>query len=289
MTPLALVLILAAATCHATWNVLLKRAGGGSPLFLWLTFALGLMLYVPAAMAVALIERPSIGLGELTFVLVSGGLHLGYFLLLQRGYRAGDLSLVYPLARGTGPALATVAAIVIFAERPSPLALFGALLVVCGLVTLSRPRRLVDLDALRAGVAVGYSMGTGAFIAAYTLWDAHAVAVLAIPPLLLEWASNMVRTAVLAPLAVRRTAQVALIWHTHRTEVLCTAVLSPLAYILVLTALVSTPVSYVAPARELSIVIGTAMGAWLLGETAAARRLPAAAMIVIGVGALAVG
>jgi hypothetical protein len=80
-------------------------------LFLWLTFALGLMLYVPAAIAVALIERPPVGLRELTFVLVSGGLHLGYFLLLQRGCRAGDLSLVYPLARGTGPALATVAAI----------------------------------------------------------------------------------------------------------------------------------------------------------------------------------
>jgi drug/metabolite transporter (DMT)-like permease len=289
MTPLALALVLAAATCHATWNVLLKRAGGGGPLFLWLTFALGLMLYVPAAIAVALIERPPVGLRELTFVLVSGGLHLGYFLLLQRGYRAGDLSLVYPLARGTGSALATVAAIVVFAERTSPLALFGAFLVVCGLVALSRPRRLVDLDASHAGVAVGYALATGSFIAAYTLWDAHAVAALAIPPLLLEWASNAVRTALLAPLVVRRTAEVALIWHEHRTEVLGIAVISPLAYILVLTALVSTPVSYVAPARELSIVIGTAMGAWLLGEAAAARRLPAAAVIVIGVGALAVG
>jgi drug/metabolite transporter (DMT)-like permease len=112
---------------------------------------------------------------------------------------------------------------------------------------------------------------------------------LAIPPLLLEWASNAVRTALLAPLVVRRTAEVALIWREHWTEVLGIAVISPLAYILVLTALVSTPVSYVAPARELSIVIGTAMGAWLLGETAAARRLPAGAVIVIGVGALAFG
>ncbi|MGH3010234.1 MAG: EamA family transporter [Gaiellaceae bacterium] len=287
MTPLALALVLAAATGHATWNMLLKRAGGG-PVFLWLTFALGLALYAPLAAGLVLIERPPIGLRELTFMLGSGGLHLGYFLLLERGYRAGDLSLVYPLARGTGPALATVAAIVFFAERPSPLALFGAILVACGLLVLSGPRRLVDLDAPRAAAAVGYALATGSFIAAYTLWDAHAVAVVAISPLLLEWASNAVRTALLAPLVARRPGDVASIWREHRTEVLGVAALSPLAYILVLSALVSTPVSYVSPARELSIVIGVAMGSWLLGE-AAARRLPAAAMIVVGVTALALG
>jgi drug/metabolite transporter (DMT)-like permease len=288
VTPIALALVLAAATCHATWNLLLKRAGGGE-LFLWLTFALALALYAPVAIAVLLIAPPSLGLRELTFLLGSGGLHLGYFLLLQRGYRTGDLSLVYPLARGAGPAIATAGAIVVFAERPSRLALLGGLLVLCGLVALSQPRRLVGRDGARAGAAICYALAAGSVIAAYTLWDAHAVAAVAIPPLLLEWASNAVRTALLAPLAVPRRAAVGSIWREHRTEALSVAVLSPLAYILVLTALVSAPVSAVAPTREVSIVIGTAMSAWLLGEAAAMRRFAAAAVIVVGVSAIAVG
>src|SRR5215218_11115769 len=287
MTLPILGLVLLAAVAHAVWNLLAKGGQGGQG-FVWLYTVAASVLYLPVLVVALIIAPGPLGWEAFVFMAGSGALHTVYASLLQRGYRTGDLSLVYPLARGAGPAIATAGAIVVFAERPSRLALLGGLLVLCGLVALSQPRRLVGRDGARAGAAI-YAMAAGSVIAAYTLWDAHAVAAVAIPPLLLEWASNAVRTALLAPLAVPRRAAVGSIWREHRTEALSVAVLSPLAYILVLTALVSAPVSAVAPTREVSIVIGTAMGAWLLGEAAAMRRFAAAAVIVVGVSAIAVG
>lgn len=215
-------------------------------------------------------------------------IHAAYFLLLQRGYRAGDLSLVYPVARGTGPLLATLAAIALFSERPTWRALAGAAGVIGGIFFMALTRR----DAQRAArhpEAVGFGLVTGLTIAGYTLWDKHAVAVLLIPPLLLDWAGNLGRTLLVSPYALHRWARVREVWRTRRLEVIAVGVLCPLSYILVLTALVFTPVSYVAPAREVSIVIGTLLGSHLLSEPHAARRLAGAAAIMLGVAALALG
>lgn len=139
------------------------------------------------------------------------------------------------------------------------------------------------------GRAVVYGLLTGGFIATYTLWDKHAVSALLIPPLLQSWATILVTTALLTPLAVRNRGKVRAIWRVHRIEALGVAVLSPLLYILVLMALVFSPVSYVARAREISILIGTAMGARLLAEGDTRRRLVAASAMVAGVAALALG
>src|SRR5438045_3045408 len=128
MTGLAIVMVLASAFLHATWNLLAKRAGGGAAL-VWLYDAMALVLYLPVALLVVFLARPNFGLTEVVFMLGSALLHLGYFLLLQRGYQVGDLSLVYPLARGTGPVLSTTIAIAFFGERPSGLAVLGVLLV----------------------------------------------------------------------------------------------------------------------------------------------------------------
>ena len=112
---------------------------------------------------------------------------------------------------------------------------------------------------------------------------------LLIPPLLQSWATTLVTTALLTPLAMRRREETATIWRNHKPEVLGVAVLSPLSYILVLTALVFTPVSYVAPAREVSILIGVLMGASLLSESNLSQRLFAAGAMVVGIVALALG
>ena len=290
MTLVALALVLAAAVCHAVWNLLAKRAGGGAA-FVWLFEALALVLYAPLAVAVAVAERPRLGAAELLFVGGSGLLHLVYFLLLQRGYRTGDLSLVYPLARGTGPALATAAAIALFGERPAPLAVAGAALIAASafLIAGGAGGRGAAGASGRSGGAVGYGLLTGATIAAYTLWDKHAVAELLVSPALMYWGANLVQAAILTPVAVRRWPEVRAHWRRHRRDALGVAALSPLAYILVLTALVSAPVSYVAPAREVSILIGAALGARLLAEGHAARRLAAAGGMVVGIVALAVG
>jgi drug/metabolite transporter (DMT)-like permease len=285
MTGIALGLVLAAACLHATWNLLAKRAGGGAA-FVWLFGALSTLLYTPLALAVLVLQRPVLDTTGLLFILGSGVLHLAYFLVLQRGYRAGDLSLVYPLARGTGPALSTAVAVAVFRERPTPLALAGAVCITTGVFVLAGGARASGGGRL---AAVGYGLLTGALIAAYTLWDKYAVSTLAVPPLLLDYGSNAVRAVLLTPVALRLRADVRHEWRVHRREALGVAVLTPLAYILVLTALVTTPVSYVAPARELSILIGTIMGARLLAEGDTRRRLGAACAIVAGVVALALG
>jgi hypothetical protein len=103
MTVFALVLVLAVATFHATWNLRAKRVGEGGAVFVWLFGFLAALIYAPLAVVVALVEKPHFGPEALVFMFGSGLLHLGYFILLQRGYAVGDLSLVYPLARGTGP------------------------------------------------------------------------------------------------------------------------------------------------------------------------------------------
>lgn len=282
MSLLALILVLLSAFLHAGWNLLAKRVSRGAE-FVWLFVACSAVLFAPAAGYLIWRERPHIGLLEVAFIVGSALLHLGYMLSLQRGYRAGDLSLVYPLARGTGPALAVVGAVLIFGERPPPVAILGVVLVVLGAFVLAGGERLFRFVD---GRAVAYGLVTGLFIASYTLSDAFVVTELALHPLIFLWLSELLRALFLAPTALRRRREVRELWATRKREVLGVAILSPLAYLLILMALQIAPVSYVAPAREISILIGAALGTGLLREGERGRRLGAAAVMVVGVYAL---
>lgn len=286
MSFLALILVLAAAFIHASWNLLVKRVGGG-PTFIWLFGTLSIIFYAPFVVLIVLLQKPHFGPIELLFITGSGIIHIGYFVVLQKGYRVGDLSLVYPLARGTGPTIATIGAIVILGERPSALGLAGAILVITSLFIFTGGPGALRRSGNHAAVLFG--LLTGVFIATYTLWDKRAVSTLMIPPLIQDLGSAAIRSIFLAPIAVKRPAEVRALWTNYRWEVVGVAVLSPLAYVLVLTAMSFTPVSYVAPAREISIVIGALMGARLLSEEHASRRLIAAGTMVIGIVALTLG
>ncbi|MGI8861093.1 MAG: EamA family transporter [Rubrobacteraceae bacterium] len=287
MTLFALLLVLTAAFFHTTWNLFAKRVGDGGAVFVWMFGAFSVLVYAPLATLVLVFQKPHLGPVELMFMFGSGVLHLGYFLLLQRGYAVADLSVVYPLARGTGPLLSTAAAIVIFGERPSAVAICGILLIAVGVFFITREPGGTGGPGFGWGVI--YGLLTGAFIAAYTIWDKQAVSALLIPPLLQSWATTLVTTALLTPVAILHKEKAAAIWRNHKPEVLGVASLSPLSYILVLTALVFTPVSYVAPAREISILIGVLMGASLLSEGNVRQRLFAAGAMVLGIVALALG
>ena len=286
MTFGALTLILLAAFIHATWNLLNKRASGHVT-FTWLVALLSAVFYTPVALGVIFAMHLEIGIVELGLMAVSAALHSAYFILLNQGYRVGDLSLVYPLARGTGPLLSTIAAILLLGERPSVLALVGALLIIGGVVVITGSPKSLRVSGVKT--AVLYAAITGLFIAAYTLWDKQAVSRFAVPPLILDWGSNLGRTIFLTSLPARYPRETRVEWREHRFEAIGVAVLAPLSYILVLTAMQFTPVSYVAPAREISILIGTAMGTRLLEEGDGRRRLVAASAMVLGVVALAVG
>jgi drug/metabolite transporter (DMT)-like permease len=244
------------------------------------------VLLTPLGVVVLLRSADEIDRAALIFIVGAGALHAAYFVSLQRGYREGDLSLVYPLARGIGPLLATAFAISVLGERPSALALAGGAIIVAAVLSLTGAPRLgrSDRDA-----AVLYAGLTGVLIAAYTLWDKHAVDALGVSPILYFWGAEVCRATLLTPLVAGRPGAAAVTWREDGVRALGVGALSSFAYILVLYALAVAPVSYVAPAREVSILIGAALGAQLLAEGDPRRRLLCAGAIVVGVAALAVG
>ena len=286
MTVGALTLILVAAVIHATWNLLNKQASGHAT-FTWLVAVLSAAFYAPATITLIEIFEWQVGGVEIAMMAGSAALHTAYFVLLNQAYRVGDLSLVYPLARGTGPLLSGIAAILLLGERPSIIAIIGALLIIGGVIVLTG--NLAQLRHSNQRPAVGYALITGLCIAGYTLWDKQAVSHFAIAPIVLDWGANVGRSLLLTPFALKYSDHAINEWREHKWEAVAIAVLIPLSYILVLTAMRFTPVSYVAPAREISILIGTAMGTRLLAEGNAPRRLGAAVAMVLGVVALAIG
>jgi uncharacterized membrane protein len=288
VTALALGLILFSAFVHASWNFLLKKSGGGAGL-ITAASAASLVVYAPLVAILVWLRGYAFQPMHLVLMLGSGVIHTAYFLLLDRAYRSGgDLSIVYPLARATGPLLSILVAILALGEHPGPLAIAGAVLIgASALVLTGNPFAWHRGDARHA---VGFALLTGCTIASYTIWDKASVAAWLVPPLIYDWGCNMFRVAVLVPWTrVRSPGTIVRAWRERRKTVLAIAVMSPLSYILVLTAMVFTPVSLVAPAREVSILFAALMGAHLLREGDFARRAIAAVGMVLGVSGLALG
>jgi drug/metabolite transporter (DMT)-like permease len=277
----ALTLVLVSACIHASWNLLSKRVKASGPAFVWLFSFLNTLIYLPLVVGLIVVQRPQLTLVAVLFLAGSSVMQLAYFMLLQRGYQVGDLSIVYPLARGSGPAFSTFAAILLLGERPTPLAVVGAMLIIGGVFMLSGGTQLFRKRDVSPSVV--YGLLTGITIAGYTLWDKYAVSALLIPPLLLDYTTAVGRTLFLSPAAYQHRDRVRFYWSNYRKEALGIAILSPLAYILVLTALQIAPVSYVAPVREVSTLIAVLMGVYLLKEGHLRQRLSAATVIVLGV------
>lgn len=305
MSATAITLILIAAVAHASWNLFSKQAAQtGAISFIWLAATAATLLYIPViaiAWAGGWLHLTALGW---VFMAGTGVLESAYFVFLQSGYRLGDLSLVYPVGRGTGALLAAVAGIAFLGERPGPVAIGGIIAIVAGIALIGAPARTPGPEAAGAGAsagaaapavapavgpAIGFAIATGVFIASYTLWDRYAVATLGTSALLQGYATFPFMAVVFALPARRAKDRTALVWHRYRAQVAGAAVLMPLAYILVLAALAFTAVSVVAPAREVSVLFGVLMGGRLLGEGSVARRLTAAVAIAGGIIAIAVG
>jgi drug/metabolite transporter (DMT)-like permease len=178
-----------------------SRDRGGPMCRTGLVAFLSAIFYTPLALGVLYVTRLEIGAVELGLMAGSAVLHSVYFILLNQGYRVGDLSLVYPLARGTGPLLSTIAAILLLGERPSALAVCGALLIIGGVVVITSNPKSLRQSGVKT--AVLYAAVTGVFIAAYTLWDKQAVSRFALPSLILDWGANLGRAILLTSLPAR--------------------------------------------------------------------------------------
>lgn len=284
----ALALVLAAAGLHATWNLCAKRAGGGLP-FVFVVGCVISLLYLPVVMVVLWQDPPRWNWLDVGWILGSGALKTGYSLFLQRSYRAGDFSLIYPLARGAGPLLATATAIGFLGERPSALSLAGAGLIITGILVITGGTALFRSGAPQVRTAIRFGLISGVFIAAYTVWDRQGVATLEIRPLLYDACTAWTQLALLLPFAIPRWPESLHHWNTHRRYVLAVALLSPVAYVLILVAMTLAPLSSVAPAREISILVGAFLGTHVLKEGAGRRRMFAAGIMATGVIALALG
>lgn len=189
----------------------------------------------PVATGVFIVQRPRLGLSNLLMILATVAVHSAYFLLLDKAYRAGDMSLAYPIARGTGPLLSAAAGILLLNERPSPLALAGIGLMISGMFLLTE--NAAALKSAETKAVILYALACGASISFYIVLDKVSLSRLGTPPLILDWGTNLGRFLMLTPVALRDVPSVREQWRLNGKRALGVAVLSPLAYILVLTAM----------------------------------------------------
>jgi drug/metabolite transporter (DMT)-like permease len=282
MTTLALTLILLSALIHATWNMVFKKTGGGQPFIFAYSFV-QVALYAPVALIVWA-TLPT-GFGQLTpmqwgFAIGSGLIHFFYFALLDKAYRVGDLSVVYPVARSTGPLICIIGAVLLFAERPTLFALLGSVLIGLGAVALASGKG--SDPSKPKGVSVGFALATGFFIGAYTLWDRYAVRELGINIVVFDWLGAAFRFVCMLPIFWSQRAQAVVAGRTHWKAMLFIAIISPLSYMLALYAMKLAPLSYIAPVRETSVIFGALFGTLLLGEGHAPKRLACAVVMFAG-------
>ena len=293
MSWFALALVLVAALLHAAWNVAAKKAGGNHH-FVLMGAVLIVLLWAPLGTWVAWDAVPRWGATEWGLIVASALVHLVYFNVLLKGYRVSDLTVVYPVARGTGPLLSSVGAMVLLAETPSLWSLLGLAAVVAGIWLIAGGPSLWQKahdPAQRARVMAGLGWGglTGVLIAGYTLIDGYAVKVVLISPILVDYLGNAARIPFMLPSVWRDRAGFAAAWRSQWRYALLMAAISPLAYVLVLYAVQLAPLSHVAPAREVSMLFAALIGGRLLGEAHRGARLAGAALMAVGVVALAAG
>jgi drug/metabolite transporter (DMT)-like permease len=290
MPPIALALVLTAALLHAMWNIAAKKAGGNHH-FALLSVLLTAVLWAPVALWFGVGEWQRWGLVEWGALAASALVHALYFSVLLTGYRKADLTVVYPVARGSGPLLASIGAVLVLGETITMLGGLGILAVCGGVFLIAGGQRLFrggDGEAHRKALAgVRWGAATGALIACYTVIDGYAVKVLLIGPVLVDYVGNVLRVPLLALPVLRDRAGFTDAARMQWKHALVVATLGPLAYILVLYAVTMAPLSHVAPAREVSMLFAALIGGRLLGEGDRALRLVGAAFIAAGVIALA--
>jgi len=288
MTGISLTLVLLSAVIHASWNYMSKMAHDTKGyLFVFLCSAFTIFIYSPVAIAIFVKDGITLRLIDLVYIAGTGIIHLLYYLSLQKGYETSDLSFAYPLARGSGPMLSCILAALLFQERPSLMAICGIILIGYGIIKIIGTQGGKNRQYSRNSIK--YALLTGSLIAMYTLWDKYAMSVLLIHPIIYLWSSHIIRIAALAPHALFHRTQLVQAWRAHKREVLFVGTMGPFAYVLILFALKISPVSYIAPAREISILIGAIMGHHLLKEGYAGSRIVGAFSMFAGLVLLVLG
>jgi uncharacterized membrane protein len=300
--PLVFVLVAGAAVLHVTWNVLLKTAG--DPLR---AAAVGMVTAAAAVCPVALvywlaIGRPAVSTETLALSVASGILEALYFAFLASAYRRGDLSLVYPLARGTAPLLAVAIGVVLLNERLGIVGSLGVVALLTGLLTLQRPWQYLSAAGRASGGAAGFALLTGVTIASYSavdrvgvrgtepliyaglIWASCSVFLWAYVWVYRRWQTGPAAQDAAAPDLAAVPVPAAAAFDSRRAGVGGLITLG--AYLLILVAFTVAPLTAVAPLRESAIVLASGWGAFRLREAAdrtdALQRIGSAGLVLVG-------
>ncbi len=284
MTGPALTLVLLSALAHPAWNFLLKRQANQELIVFWALVSAPVVLF---PLGIFLSIRHPIEYPGWWFLLGTSLLHVAYFLFVARSYARADLSVAYPIGRGTGPTVVPILGVVALEETIAALAIAGIVAVFLGVFTVywSGSASQIFRDPFRLFKESGtrYALGTGLTIAAYSVWD--KVGVEHVSPLLYMYMMAMGSAIGLAPIILRAHGAQAMVseLRAHLSHIVVIGLLMFTAYGLVLTALEISRLSYVWPAREIGTVIGVVLGSWLLKEPFVGGRLIGSAMIAAGV------
>jgi uncharacterized membrane protein len=269
----ALALALGAAFLHAGWNVLLAGSRDTA------AATAGVLVYGVGLLAVPALVTGGVSGEAVPFIAASAALELVYFVLLARAYAGGELSVIYPIARGSAPVVVLVFGATALNENVSAGAAVGVLAIATGVLLVG----LVDLRT-RAGTQIDsplrdvwFGLAIGAVIASYTLVDSEAV----------EHADPIAYLAlVIAPCALAYPF-VAKTRPDLGVRSALTAAATFGAFLMVLAAFRLAPAAPVAAVRESSVVIAALLAAAVLQEAVSVRRIAGALCVVAGVAAIA--
>lgn len=269
--------VLGAGLLHASWNALLKSAGGGDPLLDTATVVAGSTL---CALLVLPFVPPPL-LPSWPFALASVVIHFAYYLTLAQAYRTGDLSFAYPLMRGTAPLLVTLLGILFLRELPGAQVMLGIALISAGIFAIAFAQHRQHPRA-----AVYWALANAAIIAVYTLVDGAGARASGSALSYVLWLTFVEGIVFLAWIRMHRGARATAYIHAAWRRGLLGGFCSVAAYAIVLWAMTRAPIAAVAALRETSVLFAALIGTVLLKEGFGVARLVGAASVVAGVAAL---
>ena len=282
LEPGVIALVLVAAVLHATWNAFVK-AGGDRLAVMAITMALPV---VPCALALPFVPVPAVE--SWTFIFASIVIHTLYYACLLHAYHHGDLSQVYPIARGSAPLLVAVGAWMIAGEGLSLLAFLGVAVVSAGILSLAWRRRGAAAEN-GEDRAVGFAILTGCTIGLYSIVDGMGVRAAGTAEGYILWLFALEGLPFLGFALWVRRGRIRAAFAPHLLVGSGAGAISALAYGIVIWAMSVAPMAQVVALRETSVIMAAALGALFLKEPFGRRRVAAAAVVVAGAVLLRVG
>lgn len=268
MSVYQLLIVLAAAIIHASWNIASKYGSSAGYMFTFAYNMFSFVLYLPWVIYLAMDIQVDLGLKAVLFLSLAAVIHLLYGLALIKGYQKANLSVVYPVARGSGPLITSIVAVIALNEYLDLTQVLGIVVVCIGVLFIAVRTSFSNLFSDQASLTgIKWGLLIGCIIAAYSIVDAYTVKFLLIAPVIVGWVSSLGGLFILLPKVVNDRAKLHEKMKGKWGYALYVGLMSPLAYILILYVLqAGVNVSITAPLRESSMVFATLAGVLLFKE-----------------------